>query len=78
MPYSLYDTGIMRGDPAPRLLSDRQEVIVKFRGGGIRHLDICDRCGHYEECHERQRMGLWVLCEVPDELDMMVVRNMEL
>jgi len=72
-----YETGIQRGDPAPRLLFDRPAIRVNARGGHCVR-ELCNRCGHYEECHERQRMGLWVLCEVPDELDLMVIGNMKL
>ena len=78
MAHRTYDTGIKRGDPAPRLLSDRPHIRVNSRGGNHKTEELCNRCGNYDECHERQRMGLWVLCEVPDELDFMMIRLMEL
>ena len=71
-----YTTPIRTDGPTPKLMVDKPQVNYHKRGGqGVK--DVCVRCGHYDECHERQRMGLWVLCEIPDSLDMMMLRNLE-
>ena len=69
-------TPIRTNGPTPKLVATKPQVSFRRRGGqGVK--DVCLRCGHYDECHERQRMGLWVLCEIPDSLDMMRLRNLE-
>lgn len=62
--------------PTPKLLADKPQVAIKFRGGGYKYVSTCDRCPHVIECDQRQKNGLWVLCEIPDELDLIVLRGM--
>lgn len=39
----------------------------------------CKRCGPFREneCHRRMYEGLWLLCEIPDALDYLVIGKLE-
>jgi hypothetical protein len=59
----------------PKLARDKPEVVIRYRGGTRNLEDICDRCPHLIECSERQRLGLWMLCEIPDALDLKMIEG---
>ena len=54
----------------PKLMASKPAAFPTSGGDPyFRGRDICYRCVHNKECRERQRLGLWVLCEIPDEMD---------
>ena len=51
--------------PTPALLADEPPAgFLRVR---------CENCSHLAECHDLERAGMPVLCEIPDELDVMAM-----
>lgn len=53
-------------DPVPLVSSMRE--YDPGQGG-------CKRCPMVRQCSTRLKLDLWVLCELPDEIDMMIARE---
>lgn len=60
----------------PMVLVGKAMISAPYRPGAAGHIyppmsDMtCLKCGHEKECRDRDRRGLWVLCEIPDEYDL--------
>jgi len=54
--------------PTPPLVAKRPEYIPKNGG--------CGKCKFVVHCQERVFLNQWVMCEIPDELDIRIVERM--
>lgn len=65
--------------PTPRLVADKPEYTPpkRFKKGGDDG-GLCSKCPKEKRCRERVRLGLWLLCEIPDERDIMRARAIQL
>ena len=53
----------------PPLMTSKPEHTPARSGAGAG----CYRCGKEELCHERMSLDQWLLCEIPDALDFLVL-----
>ena len=67
----------------PMVLIEGVQPFKPKRAGGRQYKNMpnkdfmCEKCKHNARCRERARLGLWVMCEIPDELDLMIAKRMQ-
>jgi hypothetical protein len=61
----------------PKLVMKTPEyLITEYLRARPGRSDICSSCPMEARCRERVSLGLWVLCEIPDELDIITTNTM--
>jgi len=36
----------------------------------------CEQCRYNAKCKEREKLGLWMMCEIPDEYDLEIAKRL--
>ena len=55
------------------LVADKPEFVPKKYNKTAATDSICGNCIMLEACRERIKNGMWLLCEIPDKNDLLIM-----